>query len=209
MAFSFRQPAAPPADADCFRHLVRAVRKGRQLELVHWTAWRDQVTRGVVDPYHLAAVGNEWYLVAYCHLREEVRMFVPGRIRALAETGQGFDRPPDFMFQLTLNESTALRRQFGTSIGRGGRRYLPRVITEQGVAMLSGVLNSKRAVLVNIEVMRAFVRPRQLLASHAELARKIDALEKKPRNHAASHDRLQGIYRPGYRAGRGPRLSAP
>src|ERR1700732_1000090 len=62
--------------------------------------------------------------------------------------------PNDFMFQLTLKEFTALRYQFGTSKGRGGRRYLPRAFTEQGVAMLSSVLNSKRAVRVNIEIMR-------------------------------------------------------
>ncbi len=63
--------------------------------------------------------------------------------------------------------------------GRGGRRYLPYAFTEQGVAMLSSVLNSERAVKVNIEIMRAFVSLRQMLASNAELARKLDALEKK------------------------------
>src|SRR5438132_10623982 len=86
--------------------------------------------------------------------------------------------PSDFMFQLTLKELTDLRCQIGTS-SWGGRRYLPRAFTEQGVAMLSSVLNSKRAVRVNIEIMRAFVRLRQMLATHAELARKIEALEKK------------------------------
>ena len=72
-----------------------------------------------------------------------------------------------------------MRFQFGTSNanavgrhpGRGGRRYLPYAFTEQGVAMLSGVLNSERAVLVNVEIMRAFVRLRQILSAHAELAR--------------------------------------
>jgi len=62
---------------------------------------------------------------------------------------------------------------------RGGRRYLPYAFTEQGVAMLSSVLKSKRAVLVNVEIMRAFVRLRQMLGSNAELARKLNALEKK------------------------------
>ena len=73
-----------------------------------------------------------------------------------------------------------MRCQIGTSNeGRGGRRYLPYVFTEQGVAMLSSVLNSERAILVNIEIMRAFVKLRQLLASNAELSRRLDELEGK------------------------------
>ena len=88
--------------------------------------------------------------------------------------------PGDFMFQLTLDEVEALRSQIATSKGgRGGRRYAPYVFTEQGVAMLSTVLNSERAIQVNIEIMRAFVRLRQLLASNDRLARKLEALEKK------------------------------
>lgn len=88
--------------------------------------------------------------------------------------------PEDFMFQLTAEENSRLRYQTGTSKGgRGGRRYLPHVFTEQGVAMLSSVLNSERAVLVNIEIMRAFVRLRRMLASNAELSRRLDELESK------------------------------
>ncbi len=89
--------------------------------------------------------------------------------------------PEDFMFQLTPEENAALRSQIVTlETGRGKhRKYLPYAFTEQGVAMLSSVLNSDRAVRVNIEIMRAFVRLRQLLASHADLARKLDALERK------------------------------
>lgn len=88
--------------------------------------------------------------------------------------------PSDFMFQLTAAEADVLRYQIGTSKkGRGGRRYLPYVFTEQGVAMLSSVLNSERAVLVNIEIMRAFVKLRQLLASNAELSRRLNDLESK------------------------------
>jgi len=89
--------------------------------------------------------------------------------------------PEDFMFQLTKEEADSLRFQIGMSKteGRGGRRYLPYVFTEQGVAMLSTVLNSERAVKVNIEIMRTFVRLRQMLASNAELSRKLQALEKK------------------------------
>ena len=87
--------------------------------------------------------------------------------------------PADFMFQLTDEELEILRRQFGTSSGWGGRRHLPYAFTEQGVAMLSSVLRSFRAVQVNIEIMRAFVRIRQMLQSNAALARKLAALEQK------------------------------
>ena len=86
--------------------------------------------------------------------------------------------PKDFMFVLTEKEFENLRCQFGTSRW-GGRRYLPRVFTEQGVAMLSSVLRSKRAVKVNIEIMRTFVKLREMLASNAQLSRKLNALEKK------------------------------
>ena len=89
--------------------------------------------------------------------------------------------PTDFMFQLSAEETEALRFQIGTSNSthRGGRRYLPYVFTEQGVAMLSSVLRSKRAVLVNIAIMRAFVRLREILGTHKDLARRLDELEKK------------------------------
>jgi hypothetical protein len=86
--------------------------------------------------------------------------------------------PEDFMFQLTREEFNNLKFHFGTS-SWGGTRKLPHVFTEQGVAMLSSVLRSKRAVAVNIEIMRAFVRLREMLSSHAELASKLEELEKK------------------------------
>ncbi|MDP2653736.1 MAG: ORF6N domain-containing protein [Candidatus Omnitrophota bacterium] len=86
--------------------------------------------------------------------------------------------PTDFMFRLTEKECENLRFQFGTS-SWGGRRYLPYSFTEQGVAMLSSVLKSKRAVRVNIEIMRAFVRLSRFLASNEDLARKLVQLEKK------------------------------
>ncbi len=86
--------------------------------------------------------------------------------------------PEDFMFQLTPEELESLRFQFGTSNeGRGGRRYRPYAFTEQGIAMLSGVLTSKRAIEVNVAIMRTFVRLRQLLTTHEELARRLDQLE--------------------------------
>jgi hypothetical protein len=88
--------------------------------------------------------------------------------------------PADFMFQLTEAEAKSLRSQLATSNkGRGGRRYAPLVFTEQGVAMLSTVLNSERAIQVNIEIMRAFVRLREMIASNKELARRLNELEKK------------------------------
>lgn len=86
--------------------------------------------------------------------------------------------PVDFMFELSEEEFAGLRFQFGTSRW-GGRRYRPYAFTEQGVAMLSSVLRSGRAVNVNIEIMRAFVRLRAMLSSHEDLARRLAALEKK------------------------------
>ena len=86
--------------------------------------------------------------------------------------------PPDFMFTLTQKEFDSLRSQIVTS-KRGGTRYMPYAFTEQGVAMLSGVLRSPRAVAANVEIMRAFVRLRRMLASNEALSRKLDALERK------------------------------
>jgi hypothetical protein len=92
-----------------------------------------------------------------------------------------YDRfPDDFMFQLSPAEADSLRFQIGrskNSTARGGRRFCPSAFTEQGIAMLSGVLNSARAVQVNIAIMRTFVRLGQLLATHEELARRLDQLE--------------------------------
>ena len=87
--------------------------------------------------------------------------------------------PADFMFQLTREEERNLRSQTVTSSFHGGRRPLPLAFTEQGVAMLSSILRSPRAVEANIEIMRAFVRLREMLQSNAQLARKLAALEQK------------------------------
>jgi hypothetical protein len=87
--------------------------------------------------------------------------------------------PADFMFQLNAKEFAILKSQFVTSSQWGGRRIWPYVFTEQGVAMLSSVLNSARAVQVNIEIMRAFVRLREMISSHKDLARKLDGLERR------------------------------
>jgi len=87
--------------------------------------------------------------------------------------------PKDFMFQLTRAEFAGLKSQIVTSSWGGARRAPPYAFTEQGVAMLSSVLRSPRAVRVNIEIMRAFVRLRKMLATHADLARRLDELESK------------------------------
>jgi hypothetical protein len=89
--------------------------------------------------------------------------------------------PKDFCFQLTQEETDSLRYQFGTLKKNRGthRKYLPFVFTEQGVAMLSSVLKSKRAIMVNVQIMRTFVQLREMLISNKELAQKLGALEKK------------------------------
>jgi hypothetical protein len=89
--------------------------------------------------------------------------------------------PSDFMFQLTREEYEGLRSRFATlDLGRGKhRKYLPYAFSEQGVAMLSSVLNSHRSIEVNIEIMRAFVRLRQLVSTHKELSQKLTELERK------------------------------
>jgi hypothetical protein len=88
--------------------------------------------------------------------------------------------PADFMFQLTAEEVDRLRSQIATSkTGPGGRRYRPYVFTEQGVAMLSSVLHSERAIQVNIAIMRAFVQLREMIGSNKGLARRLIELEKK------------------------------
>ncbi|MCW5961828.1 MAG: ORF6N domain-containing protein [Pyrinomonadaceae bacterium] len=93
--------------------------------------------------------------------------------------------PEDFMFQLTNDELENLRSQIATSSSKtyGGRRYMPYVFTEQGVAMLSGVLNSERAVQVNIGIMRAFVKMRKMLIANEEIGKKLVEIENKLGDH--------------------------
>ena len=98
-------------------------------------------------------------------------------LRAIRRHRERF--PQDFMFRLTKEEFADLRSQSGTSSSWGGRRYPPYAFTEQGVAMLSSVLNSPRAISVNIEIVRAFVRLRSMLAANADLARRLADLERK------------------------------
>lgn len=100
--------------------------------------------------------------------------------------------PEDFCFKLTEEEVLNLRSQFVTSSSRyGGRRYLPYVFTEHGVAMLSSVLRSERAVEMNIFIIRAFVKLREVLSLHKDLAAKIEELEKKQNEQG---DQLRSVY---------------
>jgi len=99
--------------------------------------------------------------------------------------------PKDFMFQLTREEYQSLRSQFGTLKRGAHSKYPPMAFTEQGVAMLSSVLNSSRAIEVNITIMRAFVQLRRMTDSHAELALKLADLER----HIKGHDeQIQTIF---------------
>src|SRR5262249_49316452 len=98
-------------------------------------------------------------------------------VQAVKRNAERF--PSDFMFQLNKREFGHLKSQIVTSSWGGARRARPYAFTEQGVAMLSSVLRSKRAIRVNIAVMRTFVRLRELLATHKDLARKLDVLERK------------------------------
>jgi ORF6N domain-containing protein len=105
--------------------------------------------------------------------------------RLIEQVRRNADRfPGDFMFRLNKDEASALRSQIATSnAGRGGRRYAPYVFTEQGVAMLSGVLRSKRAIAVNIEIMRAFVELRRAGASYEAIEERLGQIERGMGDH--------------------------
>jgi hypothetical protein len=129
------------------------------LEIVERRIFVIRNTRVMLD-FHLA----ELYEVETKYLTRQVR--------------RNQDRfPEDFCFTLTRQEFTGLKCQFGTSKGRGGRTRPPLAFTEQGVAMLSGVLNGPKAIHVNILIMRAFVQLRSLLESNQELRKKLNELE--------------------------------
>lgn len=100
--------------------------------------------------------------------------------------------PSDFSFQLNEEEAQSLRSQFVTSkIGRGGSRYLPYVFTEHGIAMLASVLRSKWAAQMGIFIVRAFIKMREMLATHADLALKFAEIERKQKEHG---DQLSAVY---------------
>lgn len=100
--------------------------------------------------------------------------------------------PIDFMFQLAEGEAASLRSQFVTSSSQhGGKRYAPYVFTEHGVAMLSSVLKSERAVQMNIFIIRSFIKMRELLSTHKDLAQKIDEIERRQKEQG---DHLSTVY---------------
>ena len=99
--------------------------------------------------------------------------------------------PSDFVFQLDQDEFDSLRSQIVISKGKGGRRYLPYAFTEQGVAMLSSVLRSKRAIQVNVAIMRTFVKLREILLTHKELAHQLVDLERRLEDH---DEQIQTIF---------------
>jgi len=102
--------------------------------------------------------------------------------------------PCDFMFQLNEKEAQSLRSQIVTSkIGRGGNRYLPYVFTEHGVAMLSSILKSERAVKMGISIVRAFIKLREMLATHKDLAHKIEQLEQKQRDQGENLSEINSV----------------
>lgn len=105
--------------------------------------------------------------------------------------------PEDFCFQMSSAEWESLKCQIGISKGRGGRRFAPYVFTEQGVAMLSSVLSSDRAVEVNVQIMRAFVKLREMLSTHRDLAKKLAELEQKyDRQFSVVFDAIRKLMEP-------------
>ena len=143
-------------------------------------------------------------LLIRCHkvmLDADLAVLYEVETRALVQAvKRNIDRfPDDFMFQLTRDEHAALRSQnvIPKPEGRGGRRTPPYAFTEQGVAMISSVLRSERAIQVNIQIMRTFVILREMLAENEELSRKLAALERKyDRQFKAVFDAIRGLMTP-------------
>jgi len=115
--------------------------------------------------------------------------------------------PEDFMFQLTPDEAEPLRSQIATSNkGRGGRRYSPYVFTEHGAVMISSVLNTPVAIETSVKIARAFVRLREMISTHKELAQKLQELERKTQGHDIH---IQNIFRAIRQLMAGPKRSTP
>jgi predicted DNA-binding transcriptional regulator YafY len=108
--FSFRSTAPEEFDPGVFRDLAAAVRGRRRVVLRYWSASREEEARREVDPYHLACVDGHWYLVGFCHLRGDVRMFAPSRVRSLELTGATFDAPEGFRIEDYLAGSFCVLR---------------------------------------------------------------------------------------------------
>lgn len=104
-ALSVTPTAVAVQDLDIFRTLSAAALQRHRLQLDYWTAGRDEVNRRTVDPYHLALIGGDWYLIGYCHLRQDVRMFATPRVRTALDTGVCFERPANFRVDEYLGNS--------------------------------------------------------------------------------------------------------
>jgi predicted DNA-binding transcriptional regulator YafY/tRNA A-37 threonylcarbamoyl transferase component Bud32 len=114
---SFRTTAPVPFEPEIFRDLVAAATHHRRVVMDYWTAARDAQTRRAFDPYHLASVDGQWYALGYCHLRQDIRTFSPGRIRSLEVTGETFEVPA------TFDIAGYLRQSFGIMHGREGEMH--------------------------------------------------------------------------------------
>jgi hypothetical protein len=134
------------------------------------------IIRQSVIRQHILLLRGEKVLLDF-HLAQLYEVPTKVLLQAVRRNRKRF--PKDFMFQLLPREFDRLRSQFVTSNGRGGRRYLPFAFTEEGVAMLSSVLTSGRSIQVNIAIMRAFVRLREILSTHKDLVLKLDEMEEK------------------------------
>jgi hypothetical protein len=150
-------------------------------------------TEGSLELIALPAIQQRILVVRERHVmldEDLARLYGVETRRLIEQVKRNIDRfPSDFMFQLTKEEAAALRSQSATSSeGHGGRRYAPYVFTEQGVAMLSGVLRSKTAVAVNIAIMRAFVELRRGAASHTAIERRLEDFEREAKAKLDRHD---------------------
>lgn len=121
----FRTSATTLHDVEIFRRLVKATLGRCRIGLTYWSAYRDVETERMVDPYHIANIDGEWYLIGYCHLREDVRMFSPARIRALEETDEVFAAPAEFSIARYLDGAFRVVRG-GESSYEVRLRFAPR-----------------------------------------------------------------------------------
>lgn len=164
-----------------------------------------QNATAAVQVIPVESIERKIYLIRGCKIildKDLATLYQVPTKRLNEATKRNLERfPEDFMFQLNEDEIGSLRSQFATSnVGRGGRRYLPYAFTEHGVAMLSSVLTSRRAVALNILIVRAFVRLRQYLATHEDLARKLEDMERTQQEHGAHihqiYDYIQKLAEP-------------
>ncbi len=124
-AFSLAPGPIARHDAEVFHTLSQAAAQGRRVDIDYWTASRDTETHRAVDPYHLTRIGSDWYAIAYCHLRRDVRTFALARILAARENGETFTRPADF--DVAAHLSHCFRILGGASHHEITLRFTPKV----------------------------------------------------------------------------------